>query len=304
MTRDEQRLAEILHEVAPTSGGVSYDDVVRKARRRRTTRLGAVGAAAAVVAGSVVAAVTLTSTGNGPAQLTTGPSPSTSATSVGCYPSPLRLSSNRVPAGASVTVVSAAFRCDGSYPAGKTYTLVLGQVGRGDVLRLGVVPVNRDGSFSADVRVPAAASPGESYIVVHGSVYDLPCQDTSSQSASCATYAAQLTVLAPGSPAAAMSLCQSALGSAVVAASSTTVNDARGWKRGGPPPMSSADAESRRPARKAWPSAASSDPAAWCTTGTGGEYTFYAAGPDGTAVQLERVGGLGPNPPDRPPAIP
>ena len=57
-----------------------------------------------------------------------------------------------------MTISSAAFACDASYPAGKTYTLSLGRVGRGDSLLLGVVPVNRDGWFSADVRIPVSGS--------------------------------------------------------------------------------------------------------------------------------------------------
>ena len=197
MTSVEERLADLLHEVAPTPSGVSYDAVLRKARRRRRAMSGAAVAVAAVVAGTVAAVVTLASTGSGPAQLTTGPSASVPA--AGCYPSPLRLSSDSVRAGASVTVSSSPFACDASYPVGKTYTLVLGQVGRAAPLPLGVVPVGRDGAFSADVRIPASASPGESYVLVQGSAFDRPCQDTSSQSTSCASYSIRLTVLAAGS---------------------------------------------------------------------------------------------------------
>jgi hypothetical protein len=58
-----------------------------------------------------------------------------------CLPSPLRLSAVGVRAGATVTVSSGPFACRASYPVGKTYTLILGQVGRGPALKLGVVPV-------------------------------------------------------------------------------------------------------------------------------------------------------------------
>jgi hypothetical protein len=113
-----------------------------------------------------------------------------------CLPSPLKLSSARIPAGGVVRLSSAPFACHASYPTGKKYTLALGQAGRGGPLSLGSVPVNRDGSFSAAVRLPANASPGGSYLVVQGSAFDQPCKDT----ASCASYAVGLIVLA-GHPA-------------------------------------------------------------------------------------------------------
>lgn len=99
-------------------------------------------------------------------------------------------------------------------------------------------------------------------------------------------------------------LCDLALGRTVSAASATTVGDARAWEMGGPAPLTPAAAASRKPARNAWPDAKDSDPAAWCTTGTGGNYTFYAVGPDGTAVRLEAVSGLGPTPPASPFPVP
>jgi hypothetical protein len=99
-------------------------------------------------------------------------------------------------------------------------------------------------------------------------------------------------------------LCEQALGSAVSAASASIVGDARSWEMGGPPPTSPSAAAERKPARNAWPTAKDGDPAAWCTTGTGGNYTFYAVGPDGTAVRLEAVNGLGPTPPASPFPVP
>lgn len=110
-----------------------------------------------------------------------------------CLPSPLRLSAVSMQPGKALTVSSDAFACGASYRAGKTYTLTLGQVGRGSPLKLGVAPVRRDGAFKARLRIPARASPGEAYIVVHGSAFD-QCNDTSS--GSCAGYDVRLHVLA------------------------------------------------------------------------------------------------------------
>lgn len=71
MTRDEERLAEVLRLALPPSDGVAFEDVVRQVRRRRATRvavLGVVGATALVAAG-----VVLTAQGAGPhARLTPG----------------------------------------------------------------------------------------------------------------------------------------------------------------------------------------------------------------------------------------
>jgi hypothetical protein len=87
---------------------------------------------------------------------------------------------------------SAPFKCAASYPAGKTYTLTLGQVGRAAPLPLDTVLVDRNGAFATAVRIPAAASPGEAAIIVKGSAFD-QCRDSSS--GSCAGYTVRLTVL-------------------------------------------------------------------------------------------------------------
>lgn len=93
----------------------------------------------------------------------------------------------------------------------------------------------------------------------------------------------------------AMKLCRSSLGSAVVAASPTTVGDLRGWDYGPP------NDPNRFPLRNAWPTATSKDFAAYCTTGSSVLYTFYAVGPDRTAMKLQENPGIQGSPP---PAIP
>lgn len=198
MTRAEERLAELLHEVAPTPKGVSCDDVLRRARRHRAV---VAAVAAAAVAGVTVLGVKLVPHATGLEQLTIGTSPTRSSTAPPpeCHPSPVRLSADRVPAGGSVTVSSAPLRCNGSYPATKTYTVMLDQMGRAGRLQLGVVPVNRNGSFSAKVRIPPDASPGPSFVIVRGGAFDGSCKEISSAYPGCSPYSVGLTVLAAGS---------------------------------------------------------------------------------------------------------
>jgi hypothetical protein len=93
----------------------------------------------------------------------------------------------------------------------------------------------------------------------------------------------------------AMRLCRSSLGSAVVAASPTTVGDLRGWEWGQP------NDPNRYSLQNAWPTATSNDFAAYCTTGSSIVYTFYAVGPDRTAMKLQENPGIQGSPP---PAIP
>jgi hypothetical protein len=193
VNKAEQRLAELLREAAPTPRGVSVDDVARVRRRRRRfaamTAAGGVAVVAAVVAGAVQLATGPREQGSpaaGPSDL---PSPS------GCLPSRLHVSSHQVVAGSTVQVFSGPFACEGRYPAGKTYTLVLAQVGRAAPIRLGARPVHRDGSFRALVRIPVDASPGESFIQAHGTLFDRPCRDTVTGQASCAGYSVGISVL-------------------------------------------------------------------------------------------------------------
>jgi hypothetical protein len=90
-------------------------------------------------------------------------------------------------------------------------------------------------------------------------------------------------------------LCQSSLGSAVVAASPTTVGDLRGWDTG------RFNDTNRHPLQNAWPTATSNDFAAYCTTGSSDVYTFYAVGPDRTAMKLQADIGIQGSPPSIPP---
>jgi len=114
-----------------------------------------------------------------------------------CLPSPLQLSSKQIRAGSEVTVSSRPFACHASYPAGKTYRLMLLLVGRARPVNLGTVPVHRDGSFRAAVRMPPEAPPGEAAVKALGSVLDEPCTDTIVKSASCASYLIPFTLLSP-----------------------------------------------------------------------------------------------------------
>jgi hypothetical protein len=120
--------------------------------------------------------------------------PAVSGSVIRCPPSPLRANPSRAMAGGSMIVSSRPFACAGSYPAGHRYLLTLGQVGRAAPIGLGVLPVARDGAFSAVVRIPRSASPGESYVLVRGSAFD-QCTDDVSSTASCAGYDARIQVL-------------------------------------------------------------------------------------------------------------
>jgi hypothetical protein len=109
-----------------------------------------------------------------------------------CLPEPLHVNPPEVAAGSSVSISSAGFKCGASYPAGKRYELTLGLVGRQPPINLGSYPVNTDGSFGAQVAIPADASPGEAYVIVRGSPFD-QCAD--SGQGSCAGYDVQLTII-------------------------------------------------------------------------------------------------------------
>lgn len=97
-------------------------------------------------------------------------------------------------------------------------------------------------------------------------------------------------------------LCDDAIDRPVAASSMTSVAEVRAYETGGPPP--SPGDRSRHPGRAAFPSLAPTSRAAWCTVGESGSYTFFAAGPDGTAVKIESVSGLSGPVPDRPFPIP
>jgi hypothetical protein len=109
-----------------------------------------------------------------------------------CLPQLPTLRPAAVAAGAELTITSTGFTCGTRYDEGKQYALELSSVGRTDPIDLGDVDVAPDGSFSVTVTVPVEASPGESALVVAGSPYDEPCDDTNG---SCAGYGTSLTVL-------------------------------------------------------------------------------------------------------------
>jgi hypothetical protein len=114
-----------------------------------------------------------------------------------CLPEPLQIDPAQVISGSSVTLSSAPFQCGGSYPAGKTYQLTLGLVGRTAPVDLGSYPVKVDGSFRATILIPSDASPGEAYIIIHGSPFD-QCDD--SGHGSCAGYGVGLKIIPPTAP--------------------------------------------------------------------------------------------------------
>jgi len=112
-----------------------------------------------------------------------------------CLPEPLTVAPAQAPAGSTVTLSSPGFGCDAEYPAGQEYQLTLGLLGRQGPVDLGSVPVERNGSFSAQVTIPADVSTGPAGIGVGGSPYD-DCDDTAG--ASCAGYWVDLAVLPAG----------------------------------------------------------------------------------------------------------
>lgn len=112
-----------------------------------------------------------------------------------CLPSPLRLSPVRVAAGAVAELSAGPFSCPASYPPEKRYQVLLSSEGRNAPVALGSYPVARDGSFVAELHVPRAVAAGLASVIVRGSAFDRPCQDTSG---SCAGYGTALTVLPPG----------------------------------------------------------------------------------------------------------
>jgi hypothetical protein len=79
--------------------------------------------------------------------------------------------------GGTLTLSSRGFPCSEWYPAGVSYTVTLGQAGRAAPIALGTVAVQRDGSFRTRITIPTTASPGQSYLIVHGKVIDA-CGDT------------------------------------------------------------------------------------------------------------------------------
>lgn len=111
-----------------------------------------------------------------------------------CLPEPLHVVPQQIDAGSTVSLSSAPFTCGAVYPVGKTYQVTLGLVGRASSVNLGNYPVTTDGSFQASVTIPSSASPGEAYLIVHGSPFD---QCAASPGLSCASYEARIEILPP-----------------------------------------------------------------------------------------------------------
>ena len=72
--------------------------------------------------------------------------------------------------GGVLTISSPAFDCDARYPVGTTYDLSLSVAGRREPVPLGSSAVDEDGSFDAEVAVPAIDFPGEAYVSVTAAV--------------------------------------------------------------------------------------------------------------------------------------
>lgn len=104
-----------------------------------------------------------------------------------CFPEPLKATQTSTSAGGSVTVSSAAASCDLGYSADHTYSLILAN--KGVISKAVRALVGKDGSFSAELMVPADFPQGETYVLVKGSTYD-NCKDTGS----CVGYAVSITV--------------------------------------------------------------------------------------------------------------
>jgi hypothetical protein len=101
---------------------------------------------------------------------------------------------------------------------------------------------------------------------------------------------------------AAQRICEDALNLPVAASAPSTVGEVRDFEVGGPAPLT--PDPSRHPARNAFPQAARSDSAAWCTVATAKTLTFFGAAPNAAAVKLETVNGYSGAVPDHPLAIP
>lgn len=98
-------------------------------------------------------------------------------------------SSTQVSPGESLTVESAAAGCELGYLNGATYSIVLISAS-GERSAAVEVPVERDGSFSAEILVPETFPTGEASALVSGSSYD-ECGD---DPGSCAVYSVDVVI--------------------------------------------------------------------------------------------------------------
>ena len=122
------------------------------------------------------------------------PGPTPAAQSARCLPSRATVTPTEVKLGAPVRLSAPPFSCKASYGSGKTYQVSLNVSlpggTRAENRDLGFIPVQSDGSFDATLTVPTDVPTGGGTFFLHGSAYDLGCQDTVGGSGSCGGYSA------------------------------------------------------------------------------------------------------------------
>lgn len=107
-----------------------------------------------------------------------------------CAPAPLSTSAKTVTAGGTVTVSSGAAECDLGFTKGSTYKLTLISDNKsGERASGGMTHVEKDGSFSTTVTVPADFPSGVASILISGTALQ-KCDDGES----CAAYTTRITV--------------------------------------------------------------------------------------------------------------
>lgn len=107
-----------------------------------------------------------------------------------CGPAPLSTSTKTIAAGGTVTVSSKAAECDLGLNDDSTYKLTLiSDNDAGERTSGGTAPVEKDGSFSATVTIPADFPSGGASILVSGSALQ-KCDDGES----CAAYTTRITI--------------------------------------------------------------------------------------------------------------
>lgn len=119
---------------------------------------------------------------------------SSGSSTASCLPAALTLTPAIAHPNDVVELQSAGFPCGHRYPPDHHYQVTLTNIGEPYSRMLGSYPVDRDGHFSAAIRIPADAPSGPSELgVVAGSPYnDRSC----AKGASCAGYGIGITVLA------------------------------------------------------------------------------------------------------------
>jgi hypothetical protein len=84
--------------------------------------------------------------------------------------------------------VQSAIPMQRAVPGRKACTITLGQLGRAAAMGLGTVPVHQAWSFSAQIKIPSGASPGSSYLLGKGTLFDECPTMAGEVSGSCAGY--------------------------------------------------------------------------------------------------------------------